>query len=66
MLISSLVLELWQFSLIKDWPEIRISKFPSLSFAQICPNLARMSEMYKMLLNAEKYQGYSFYRLLVT
>ena len=51
MLISSVVLELWQFSFIKDWPEIRKSDIlPS----EICPisgdwgklripNLARMS-----------------------
>ena len=30
--ISALVLELWQFSFMRNWPEIR--KYPRLSFAQ--------------------------------
>ena len=34
MSISSLVLELWQFSFIRDWPEIRKSEIPPLSFSQ--------------------------------
>ena len=51
MSISSLVLELWQFSFIRDWPEIRKSKIPP---PELCPrsgdwgklwipNLSRMS-----------------------
>ena len=34
MSISPLVLELWQFSFIKDWPEIQKSKIPP---SEICP-----------------------------
>ena len=62
MSISSLVLELWQFSFIRDWSEIRKSEYPRLSFAQFLeavaselgiPNLARMSrtKYYWMLQN---------------
>ena len=48
--ISSLVLELWQFSFIKDWPEIQKSEIPPFKFCPISgdwdepwiPNLARM------------------------
>ena len=51
MSISSLVLELWQFSFIRDWPEIRKSEIPPSEFCPISgdwgelgiPNLARMS-----------------------
>ena len=60
--ISSLVLELWQFSFIRDWPEIRISKMPLSEFFPISgdwgelgiPNLARIFLMkcYWMLQNA--------------
>ena len=32
MSISSLVLELWQFSFIRDWPEIKKSEIPSPEF----------------------------------
>ena len=59
MSISSLVLELWQFSFIRDWSEIRKSEIPP---SDLCPisgdwgklwvlNLARMSfiECYWML-----------------
>ena len=59
MSISSLVLELWQFSFIRDWPEIRKSEIPPSEFCPISedwynlgiPNLARMSliECYWML-----------------
>ena len=62
MSISSLVLELWQFSFIRDWPEIRKSEIPPSEFCPISgdwgelwiPNLARMSliECYGMLQNA--------------
>ena len=62
MSISSLVLELWQFSFIRDWPEIRKSEIPPSEFWQISgdwgelgiPNLARMSPIkcYWMLQNA--------------
>ena len=38
MSISSLVLWLWQFSLIKDWPEIRKSEIPPSEFCPISEN----------------------------
>ena len=60
--ISSLVLELWQFSFIRDWSEIRKLEIPPSEFCPISrdwgkleiPNLARMSLMqcYWMLQNA--------------
>ena len=51
MSISSLVLELWQFSFIREWPEIWKSEIPPSQFCAISgdwekleiPNLARMS-----------------------
>ena len=61
MSISSLVLELWHFFFIMDWPEIRKSEITSSEFCPISgdwdklwiPNLARMSliECYWMLHN---------------
>ena len=61
MSISSLILELWQFSFIRDWPEIRKSEIPPSELCPISgdwdklwiPNLARMSliECYWMLHN---------------
>ena len=61
MSISSLVLELWQFSFIRDWPEIRKSEIPPSEFCPISgdwgelwvPKLARMSlrECYWILQN---------------
>ena len=60
--ISSLVLELWQFTFIRDWPEIRKSEILLSEFCPITgnwnklgiPNLAQMSLMkyYEMLENA--------------
>ena len=58
MSISSLVLELWQFSFIRDWPEIRKLEIPPSEFCpksgDWVPNLARMSliECYWMLQNS--------------
>ena len=62
MSISSLVLELWQFSFIRDWPEIRKSEIPPSEFCPISgdwgelwiPNLARMFLIacYWMLQNS--------------
>ena len=62
MLIPSLVLELWQISIIRDWPEIRKSEIPPSEFCPTSgdwcelgiPNLARMSLMkcYWILKNA--------------
>ena len=51
MSISSLVLELWQFSFIRDWPEIRKWEIPPPEFCPISgnwdelwiPNLTRIS-----------------------
>ena len=65
MSISLIVLELWKFSLIKDWSEIWKSKIPPSKF---CPlsgdwgrlgisNLAQMS----LILNAAKRQRSTFY-----
>ena len=61
MSISSPVLDLWQFSFIRDWPEVRKSEMPPSEFCPISgdwgklwvPNLARMSliECYWMLQN---------------
>ena len=58
----SLVLELWQFSFMRDWPEIRKSEIPPSEFCPISgdwgelwiPNLAQMSliKCYWMLQNA--------------
>ena len=72
MSISSLVLELWQFSFIGDWPEIRNSEIPPSEFCLISGdwgklrilNFLRISTN-KMLLNAAKCQGYSLYRFWV-
>ena len=60
--ISSLVLELWQFSFTRDWPEIWKWEIHPSEFCPISedwgklwiPNLARMSliECYWMLQNA--------------
>ena len=62
MSISSLVLELWQFSFIRDWPEILKSEIPLSEFFSKSgdwgelwiPNLAQMSliECYWMLQNS--------------
>ena len=59
MAVSSLVLELWQFSFIRDWPEIQKLKILPSDFCPISgdwnelgiPNLARMSliKFYWML-----------------
>ena len=72
MSISSLVLESWQFSFIRDWPEIRKLEIPPSGFCPIpgdygelwITNLAKMSliECYWML---QKCQGYSFYHFWV-
>ena len=68
MSISSLVLELWQFTFIRDWPEIpEIGNTPVL----LLPDIWRLGRVRdtkftgnisnEMLLNAAKCQGYSFY-----
>ena len=73
MSISSLVLELWQFSFIRDWPEIRKSEIPPSEFCPISgdwgelwiPNLARMSliECYWMLQNS-RVTAFTIFELL--
>ena len=60
--ISSLILQLWQFPFIRDWPEIRKSEIPVFEFCPIStdwddlgiPNLAKTSLVicYWMLQNA--------------
>ena len=62
MSVSSLVLELWQLSFVRDWPEIRKSEIPSPEICPISedwgelwiPNLAWMSliKCYWMLQNS--------------
>ena len=62
MSISSLVLELWQFPFIRDWPEIRKSEISPSEFCPISvdwdelslPNLAQMFliECYWVLQNS--------------
>ena len=61
--ISSLVQELWPFSFIRDWPEIRKSEIPPSEFCPVSgdwgelgiPNFARMSVItcYYMLQNGK-------------
>ena len=51
MLISRLILELWQFSFIKDWPEIRKSEIPSSEFYPVSGDwgkvaLAHLAQMF--------------------
>ena len=63
MSISSLVMELWQFSFMRDWQEILKSEIQPSEFCPISgdwgklwvPNLARMSltEFYWMLQNSK-------------
>ena len=68
MSILSLVPDLWQFSSIRDWPEIRKLEIPPLDFCPISgdwgeleiSNLPRMCLM-KCYWVLAKYQGYSFY-----
>ena len=67
MSISSLVLELWQFTFIRDWPENQKSVIPPW----VLPNIWRLGRVrdtkfgtdvpIEMLLNAAKCQGYIFY-----
>ena len=62
MSISSLVLELWQFSFIRDWPEIRKSEIPPSEFCPISGDWDKFGTNVsnRMLLNAAKLQGYNF------
>ena len=71
MSISLLVMELWQFSFIRDWPEIQILEIPSSEFWQISghwgelgiPNFTGMSIMkcYWMLQNTRVSAFYRFW-----
>ena len=68
MLMSPLVLELWQFSFIRDWLEIRKSEKSPSVFCLISGDWGWVSDAIfgknvsnKMLLNPEKCQGYNFY-----
>ena len=73
MSISSLVLELWQFSFIRDWPKIRKSEIPLSVFCPISgdwgelriPNLAWMSLMKcYWILQKARVTGYNVSELL--
>ena len=68
--LSWLVLELWQFFFIKDSPEIwkleTICVFPNIwKLLWVRDTEFGTKVSNKMLLNAAKYQGYSFYRFWV-
>ena len=73
MSISSLVLELWQFSFIRGWPEIRVSEIPPYELRPISgawtglwiPNLSQMSliECYWMPQNI-RVTAFTFFELL--
>ena len=70
MSISSLVLELWQFPFIWDRPKIWKSEIPLSEFSPKSGDWGKLGVFdtnvsNKMLMNAAKYQGYSFYRFLV-
>ena len=72
MSISSLFLELRQFSLARDWPELRKSEIPPSEFHQIYGDwgkliIPRFSTNFskEMLLNVVKRQDYSFYPVWV-
>ena len=72
MSISSLVLELWQFSLIENWPKIR--KWEILQ-SEICPvsgdygklrirNLAKMSLMFYWIMQNARVTAFTISELL--
>ena len=71
--IWSLVLELWHFFFIRDWPEIRKSEIPPSAFCPISgdrsklwiPNLARVSliEWYWMMQHS-RVTALTFFELL--
>ena len=66
MSISWLVLELWQFSFIWDWPEIRKSEILPSEFyiwrlGRVVDTKFGRNVSNGMLLNAAKFQDYSFY-----
>ena len=60
MSVSSLVLELWQLSFIRDWPEIRKSEIPQSETGRqgrAMDTKFGTSVSNRMLLNAAKFQG---------
>ena len=66
--ISSLFLELWKFSFIRDCPEIWKMEIPPCEFSPISGDWSKIgipmfgtNVSYKVLLKAEKCQDYSFY-----
>ena len=71
MSISWLVWKLWQFSFIRDWPEIWKSEIPGNTPIWVLPNVWRLGQAMdttfgrnvcnSMLVNAENPQRYSFY-----
>ena len=69
--ISWLLLELWQISFIKDWPEIVKPEIPLSEFCEISGELGvlRITYLAQMslikLLHAAKCQSYSFCRFWV-
>ena len=68
--INSLVLELWQFSFIRHWPEMRKLEIVSSEFCAISKDWGKLGNICayvsnKNLLNVTKYQGYSSYRFWV-
>ena len=68
MSISLLALELWQFLFINDWPEIQKSEIRLPEFFLISRDWGDLRIPFgrhvsnEKLLNAAKYQDYSFYR----
>ena len=68
MSILSLVPDLWQFSSIRDWPEIQKLEIPPLDFCPLSGDWGELeiSSLPRMCLMKcywvlAKYQGYSFY-----
>ena len=70
--ISSVVLKLWQFTFLKDWPEIQKWEYTVWVF----PNIWRLEQVRdskfgvdvsnKLLRKTAIFQGYRFYRFWVT
>ena len=71
MSISSLVLELWFFSFIRDWPEIRKSEIHTSEFFPISGDWCEFWKPFgtnlsnRMLLISAKFQCWSFYSFWV-
>ena len=68
--ILELVPELWQLSIIKDWPEIKKSRISPSGFCPITgvwgkPGISKLAQMslIENLLNTAKFQGYRFWDL---